>query len=99
MTHLIPRALRRIANMEMVALLPPLVLVCPHYPYVRNWHTRSDVLCPSITEQTTGKWNLFVLYIKYISNDLLGDFRGIKNYELTADVIHDLYKSSNAIGF
>ena len=36
---------------------------------------RCDVLCASITEQTTAKWNLFVLYSKYmkkyISKDLL----------------------------
>ena len=44
---------------------------------------RCDVLCASITEQTTGKWNLFVLYNKYmkkyISKDLLnfpGEFSG-----------------------
>ena len=29
---------------------------------------RCDVLCAYITEQTTGKWNLFVLYNKYIKN-------------------------------
>ena len=47
-----------------------------------EWVT--DVLCASITEQTeTGKWNLFVLYNKYvkkyISKDLLnfpGEFLG-----------------------
>ena len=44
---------------------------------------RGNVLCASITEQTTGKWNLFVLYNKYknkyISKDLLnfpGEFSG-----------------------
>ena len=29
---------------------------------------RCDVLCASTTEQTTGKWNLFVLYNKYTKN-------------------------------
>ena len=44
---------------------------------------RCDVLCASITEQTKGKWKLFVLYNKYmkkyISKHLLnfpGEFSG-----------------------
>ena len=40
-----------------------------------------DVICTSITEQTTEKWNLFVLYNtymkKYIAKDLL-NFRALK---------------------
>ena len=66
---------------------------------------RCDVLCASTTEQTTGKWNLFVLYNKYTKNTfqkiywiLLGKFRGVKKDDVSADVIHDLYKSSNVIG-
>ena len=65
-----------------------------------------DVLFASITEQTTEKWNLFVLYNKYmnkyISKDLLnfpGEFLGhLKRWIASADVIHDLNKSSNVIG-
>ena len=48
-----------------------------------------DVLCASITEQTMEKWNLSVLYNKYmkkyISKDLLNfpeEFSGIKKDEL-----------------
>ena len=37
--------------------------------------TRCDVLCASITEQTTGKWNLFVLYNKYMKK-IFGEFSG-----------------------
>ena len=33
-----------------------------------------DVLCASITEQTTGKWNLFVLYNKYMKKHISKDF-------------------------
>ena len=29
---------------------------------------------------------------------LLGKFRGVKKDDVSADVIHDLYKSSNVIG-
>ena len=55
---------------------------------------RCDVICASITEQTTEKWNLFVLYNKYmkkyISKDLL-NFRVIKKDEsrqLTRSMIY-----------
>ena len=55
---------------------------------------RCDVVCASITEQTTGKWNLFVIYNKYmkkyISKDLLnfpGEFWGaLKKMNTSADV-------------
>ena len=52
---------------------------------------RCDVLCASITEQSTGKWNLFVLYNKYMKKkkhfkrftelNFLGNFRGVRKDE------------------
>ena len=59
---------------------------------------RCDVVCASITEQTTGKWNLFVLYNKYIKKRHFkrftefswGNFGALKKMNASADVIHDL---------
>ena len=55
---------------------------------------RCDVLCASITEQTTGKWNLFVLYKKYISKDLLNQATSLTRDIAVRSVI-GLHKSDH----
>ena len=57
-----------------------------------------DLSCASITEQTTGKWNLFALYNKYmkkyISKDLLnfsgGIFGALKKVNRATSLARDI---------
>ena len=55
------------------------------------WLPRCDVICASITEQTTAKWNLFVKYIIKHYNRALNFFKTWTSYGKRWEFIAQIY--------